>query len=221
MSGITVLIVDDQNLFAESLKTSIHNYTDDINVVGIAAHGREAIELWQSLRPSVILMDVRMPVMDGVEAAKILKERDPSVRIIMLSTHDEDGYVREALAHGADGYLLKDISPTELIASIRALDSGISQISPKIVDKLIRNLHEDEEPVFARLSEKLDWLEKLTKREKEIFTLIATGCDNDQIACELSLSEGTVRNHVSMIYAKLGVENRLQIIRLANQIRYH
>ena len=221
MNGISVLIVDDQNLFAESLKMSIHNYTNDIKVVGIAAHGREALELHSSLKPSVILMDVRMPVMDGVEAVRLLKRENPSVRIIMLSTYDEDGYVREALSYGADGYLLKDISPTELIASIRALDSGISQISPRIINKLITNLHEDEKPVFSQLSEKLEWIEKLTKREREIFTLIATGCDNDQIAHELCLSEGTVRNHVSMIYTKLNVENRLQIIRLANQIRYH
>ncbi len=221
MGKIRVLIVDDQNLFAESLRTFIHNYADDIEVVGIASDGREALEQWRALEPSLILMDVHMPVMNGVEATKELLARDPSLRIIMLSTYDEDEYVRQALSYGASGYLLKDLSPTELIASIRAVNSGVTQISPVLVNKLIKGLHEEDREQYSKLSEQMEWVEKLTKREREIFTLIATGCDNDQIAEELSISERTVRNHVSIIYSKLNIDNRFQIIQLANKIHYH
>ncbi len=221
MSKIKVLIVDDQNLFAESLRTFIHNYADDIEVVGIACDGRESLILWRELNPEFFLMDVHMPVMNGVDATRELLSRDPSLKIIMLSTYDEDEYVRQALSYGASGYLLKDLSPTELIASIRAVNSGITQISPVLVNKLIKGLHEEDREQYSKLSEQMEWIEKLTKREKEIFTLIATGCDNDQIAEELCISERTVRNHVSMIYTKLNIDNRFQIIQLANKIHYH
>ncbi|MBN2625526.1 MAG: response regulator transcription factor [Spirochaetales bacterium] len=221
MGKIKVLIVDDQNLFAESLRTFIHNYADDIEVVGIASEGKEALELWRTLEPGLVLMDVHMPVMNGVEATKELLARDPSLKIIMLSTYDEDEYVRQALSYGASGYLLKDLSPTELIASIRAVNSGITQISPVLVNNLIKGLHEEDREQYSKLSEQMEWVEKLTKREREIFTLIATGCDNDQIAEELCISERTVRNHVSIIYSKLNIDNRFQIIQLANKIHYH
>jgi DNA-binding NarL/FixJ family response regulator len=221
MGKIRVLIVDDQNLFAESLRTFIHNYADDIEVVGIASEGKEALELWRTLEPGLVLMDVHMPVMNGVEATKELLARDPSLKIIMLSTYDEDEYVRQALSYGASGYLLKDLSPTELIASIRAVNSGITQISPVLVNNLIKGLHEEDREQYSKLSEQMEWVEKLTKREREIFTLIATGCDNDQIAEELCISERTVRNHVSIIYSKLNIDNRFQIIQLANKIHYH
>ena len=218
---VNVMIVDDQNLFAESLRTFIHNYADDIEVVGIACDGRNALEKWRVLKPDLILMDVHMPVMNGVEATKVLLARDSSLKIIMLSTYDEDEYVRQALSYGASGYLLKDLSPTELIASIRAVNSGVSQISPILVNKLIKGLHEEDREQYSKLSEQMEWVEKLTKREKEIFTLIATGYDNDQIAEELCISERTVRNHVSIIYSKLNIDNRFQIIQLANKIHYH
>lgn len=221
MNKIRVLIVDDQNLFAESLKTFIHNYTDDIEVVGIASNGKEAVDFWRRLSPNLVLMDVHMPVMNGVDATKELLAREPGLKIIMLSTYDEDEYVRQALSFGASGYLLKDLSPTELIASIRAVNSGISQISPSLVNKLIQGLHDEDREQYRKMSEQMEWVEKLTKREKEIFTLIATGYDNDQIAEELCISERTVRNHVSIIYSKLNIENRFQIIQLANKIHYH
>lgn len=218
---INVLIVDDQNLFAESLKTFIHNYTDDIKVVGIASNGKEALSLWEELKPDLILMDVHMPEMNGVETSRRLLELDSNLKIIMLSTYDEDEYVRQALSYGASGYLLKDLSPTELIASIRAVNSGVSQISPKLINNLIKSLHQEDQSAIRDLSEQMEWIEKLTKREKEIFTLIATGYDNDQISHELCISERTVRNHVSIIYSKLNIENRFQIIQLANKIQYH
>lgn len=224
MKKIGVMIVDDQKLFAESLRTFIHNYADDIEVTGIASGGQEALQMRPRLSPSLVLMDVHMPGLNGVEAARLLLDDDPSLKIIMLSIDDEDENVRQALSYGASGYLLKDLSPTELIACIRAVEGGVSQISPTVIKRLIQRLHdEDESAITVRegLSTQLEWVEKLTKREKEIFTLIATGYDNDQIADELCISERTVRNHVSMIYSKLNIDNRFQIIQLANKIHYH
>lgn len=218
---IRVVIADDQTLFLESLATFLKNYTDDIEVIGRAKNGEEAIEMARSLRPDIILMDVHMPIMDGVEATgRILKEM-PDAKILILSTYDEDTYVRQALGLGASGYLLKDISPTELIASIRALQSGAVQISPQIVSKLMASVI-DRGPVPGdKNKEPLDWFHELTRREREVFSLIATGCDNDQIAASLNLAEHTVRNYVSSIYSKLDVQDRFQIIQMASRIRYH
>ena len=220
MDKIRLLIVDDQVLFLESLSTFLRNYAEDIEVVGLARNGREALEKAAALRPEIVLMDVHMPVMDGVEATGRLIEALPGVRILILSTYDEDEYVRKALKLGAAGYLLKDISPTELIASIRALKGGAVQISPQIVAKLMKSVIAEEPSPAREIAERLEWFKSLTPREREVFTLIAKGYDNAQVAEELHMAEHTVRNHVSMIYSKLGVQDRFQIIQLANKIRY-
>ena len=220
MDKIRLLIVDDQVMFLESLSTFLRNYAEDIEVVGTARNGREALEKAAALRPDIVLLDVHMPVMDGVEATGRLIESQPGVRILILSTYDEDEYVRKALKQGAAGYLLKDISPTELIASIRALKSGAVQISPQIVAKLMKSVIAEEPSPEREIAERFEWFKSLTPREREVFTLIATGYDNAQIVEELHMAEHTVRNHVSMIYSKLGVQDRFQIIQLANKIRY-
>ena len=219
MEKIRLLIVDDQVLFLESLSTFLRNYAADIDVVGLARNGAEALEKAAALHPDIVLMDVHMPVMDGVEATGKLIAAHPGIRILILSTYDVDEYVRRALKLGAAGYLLKDISPTELIASIRALKGGAVQISPQVVAKLMNSVLSEEGSAEREI--RLDWLESLTRREREVFALIARGCDNAQIAEELHMAEHTVRNHVSMIYSKLGVQDRFQIIQLANKIRYH
>jgi len=139
MKMIRVLIADDQSLFLESLSTFLRNYAEDIDVVGTAKNGAEALARAEELEPDIVLMEVHMPVLDGVEATRRIMEARPGIKIIILSTYDEDEYVRKALGFGASGYLLKDISPTELIASIRALDSGAVQISPQIVAKLMQS----------------------------------------------------------------------------------
>ncbi len=219
MEKIRLLIVDDQILFLESLSTFLRNYAADIEVVGLARNGSEALEKAAALHPDIVLMDVHMPVMDGVEATGKLIASQPGIRILILSTYDVDDYVRRALKLGAAGYLLKDISPTELIASIRALKAGAVQISPQVVAKLMSSVLSEEPSAEREI--RLEWLESLTRREREVFALIARGCDNAQIAEELHMAEHTVRNHVSMIYSKLGVQDRFQIIQLANKIRYH
>ncbi len=214
-----VLLGEDQALFAESLKTFLNNYAEDMTVLGIAPNGKVAVEMTRELSPDVILMDVRMPVMDGIQAVRAIKEFRPDIKIIMLSTYHEDEFVRDALLAGASGYLLKDISPTELIISIRALNSGILQISPEIIKGLVQQKYVESAPETKKATPELEWLDTLTKREREIFALLVTGADNDQIAEELHLAEQTVRNQISTIYSKLGVKNRFEIIQLANKVR--
>ena len=221
MKNLKLLLVDDQKMFAESLKMFLTNYAEDMEVIGIASNGKDAIDQIAEGydRPDIILMDVRMPVMDGVEAVNLIKKRWPEIKIIMLSTYDEDMYVRQALLYGASGYLLKDISPTELILSIRALNSGMIQISPSIAQSLLKKTYiESPEQNIENNSKSFEYLKTLTTREREIFTLLATGHDNDQISSDLGLSAQTVRNHVSTIYSKLGVKDRFEIIQLANKI---
>jgi DNA-binding NarL/FixJ family response regulator len=216
-----ILLADDQPIFTQSLKTWISNYIEDIEVAGIAANGKEAVEMTRTLRPDVIVMDVYMPVMNGVEATKEIMQEFPKVKIIILSTYDEDELVREALLAGASGYLLKHISPTELVVCIRALETGQLQISPDVAKHLIRKQYVEEKDKSdddkPNPESKFKWYRTLSKREREIFALIATGYDNDKIADMLYLSEKTVRNHISIIYSKLEVKDRFEIIRLANQ----
>lgn len=218
---IRILLVDDQPLFVESLRMSLENYTDDFQVVGIAKNGGSAVQMALQLDPDVILMDVHLPDINGVEATRRILERNRRIKVVMLSAYDEDEYVKEALRIGSSGYLLKDISPTELIAAIRALLSGLVQISPKIATKLINAMYDGTSPKIPEVSSRFEWFDTLTDREKEIFGLIATGYDNQQIADHLQLAEQTVRNNISTIYSKLEVKDRFEIIRLANQIHYH
>ena len=212
-----ILLVEDHFCFAIGLKTFLTNYAQDLEVIGIADNGQKGVEMTKELKPDIILMDVRMPVMDGISAVKIIKADFPNVKIVMLSTYDEDEFVREAILSGASGYLLKDTSPTELIISIRALNTGITLISPDIAKDLVRQKYiEQKRPYDKRQTE---WLSVLTRREREIFALLATGHDNEQIAETLHISLRTVRNQVSIIYAKLEVKDRFEIIQLANRLR--
>lgn len=211
-----ILLVEDQFCFAVGLKTFLTNYAQDLEVIGIADNGQKGVEMTKELEPDIILMDVRMPVMDGISAVKIIKKDFPNIKIVMLSTYDEDEFVREAILSGASGYLLKDTSPTELIISIRALNTGITLISPDIAKDLVRQKYIERSPYDKRQTE---WLSVLTRREREIFALLATGHDNEQIAETLHISLRTVRNQVSIIYAKLEVKDRFEIIQLANRLR--
>ena len=241
MEKLKLMLVDDQSLFTESLCTFLNNYAEDMTVVSKAGNGLEAVKFCDIEHPDIILMDINMPQMNGIEAVKIIKSKHPEIKIIMLSTYDEDAYVREALLSGASGYLLKDLSPTELIMSIRALKSGVLQISPSIVQKMIQAQFVGDEKKAGDKAEggkagsekgdaggsesqikaaekQFEWLKTLTRREREIFALIATGHDNDEIAEELDLALQTVRNQVSTIYSKLGVKDRFEIIKLANKV---
>ena len=139
MKKIRLLLVDDQVLFVESLKSVLETKMDDIEVVGIARNGEQAIEAVEKHVPDIVLMDVRMPVMDGVEATRRVHDKYPDVRILVLTTFDEDKYVMDAIRHGALGYLLKDIPPSELIAAIRAVNEGASLVSPALLTKIFED----------------------------------------------------------------------------------
>lgn len=213
---IRLLLVDDQILFAESLKTLIELKAQDMRVVGIAGGGEAAIELARSERPHMILMDVRMPGMDGVLATKRIHEELPHIVIMMLTTFDDDEYIYEAFNYGATGYLLKDIPVNELLTSLRAVKEGAMLMSPRLMTKLVKNA-----PVAFRGADpevpgvRPAWLSDLGKREREILLYIAKGYDNSHIAAELFISEQTVKNYVSGIYLKLGEHNRMKVMQLA------
>jgi DNA-binding NarL/FixJ family response regulator len=224
MNKTRVLLVDDQVLFVESLRTVLETRAADFEVVGVALSGREAIRLVVEKQPDIILMDVRMPDMDGVEATKIIREAYPDIHVLMLTTFDDDVYVVEAMNHGAAGYLLKDIPPEELIVSLRAVCSGSIIISPQVANKVLRTREGDasaEEGAEARAvpSGENAFLRFLSKREIEILRLIGEGADNVLIAKKLSIAEQTVKNHVSVIYSKLHVHNRMQAMKLVNSLK--
>jgi DNA-binding NarL/FixJ family response regulator len=211
-----ILLADDQNLITESLSTFLANYADDMAVIGVVRNGKESIDFVDKEIPDIILMDVLMSEINGVEAVRVIKKKYTEIKIVMLSTYDEDEYVRSSLLGGASGYLLKAISPTELITALRALKNNVIQISPEIVRNMVQQKYSNEDKFKnSDATEILPWLKTLTKRE--IFTLLATGYDNEQIAEELFLAIQTVKNPVSVIYSKLGVKDRFEIIRLANK----
>lgn len=211
----TLLLADDQQLFVDNLRIVIESRNKDMKVVGVAYDGQEAIALADSLLPSIILMDVRMPRTDGVKATEIIHGRHPDIRIVMLTTFDDDEYVFQALRHGAVGYLLKNIPPEELFVSIRAVREGSVLIAPSVAEKLLR-VHDKKAPHNSaqRLFELKTQVESLTPREHEILQLISLAHDNCEIAKRLSLAEQTVKNHISIIYSKLEVTKRMQLMQV-------
>lgn len=211
---IRVLLVDDQLLFREGLSTLLSVY-DDIEVVGEAANGRQAIEQTTQLQPDVVLMDVRMPVLDGVAAARQLHEKFPEIRVIMLTTFDDDEYVFEGLRAGAAGYLLKDVPSQKLVEAIRATAGGQSFLQPSVAAKVVAEFNRMSaigDPTLAPgAHDGQDGLvEPLSQRELEILQHIATGASNREIADALFITEGTVKNHVTNVLSKLGVRDRTQ-----------
>jgi DNA-binding NarL/FixJ family response regulator len=216
MPKLRVLLVDDQILFAQGLRRIFEMSAKDIEVVGISMNGKEAIDDVERYRPDVVLMDVRMPVMDGVEATRKLQKKHQDLSIMMLTTFDDDNYVEKAIEYGAAGYLLKDTPPDELIASVRAIKHVSVLISPSIAHKILRRTSDfDVEDLSAEEKESIQKsLQSLSRREKEVLDLILHEYDNRLIAEKLFLGEQTVRNYVSTIYSKFDVQNRFELIRL-------
>jgi DNA-binding NarL/FixJ family response regulator len=210
-----VLIVEDQKLFAESLRYVLQYRAEDLEIIGIAGNGKEAIEMIQARKPHIVLMDVRMPVMDGVQTARVLHEMYPDVKILMLSTFQDDDYVRQAMRYGAAGYLLKNIAPDEVARAIRAVMAGIMQISPGAARSLVKKDHGPAAEVDDDLA---GTVEGLTRREREVLALIAAANENQEIARTLGVSEQTARNYVHNLYSKLGVSNRTQLQKLLGRI---
>ena len=210
---IKVMLVDDQIILAEGIK-SVLETSGDITVCGVAPDGAEAVELAQSAKPDVILMDIRMPNMNGVAATKRIKEALPACKIIILTTFDDSDYILSAINNGASGYLLKDIGSTALIDAIRNAHAGDtilpSKIAKKITDAALM--------VSSDREIKLKRAYGLSDREAGIAMMILDGFTNRQIASALKLSDGTSRNYISAIYLKLGVENRTAAITKIKEI---
>ena len=212
---IRVLLVDDQALFREGLSTllSLHQ---DIDIVGEAGNGEEALRAATTLKPDVILMDLRMPVLDGVVATRQLKERNNPARVIVLTTFDDDETIFDGLRAGAVGYLLKDVSSEKLIEAIHATARGESFLQPSIAAKVLAEFSRIEER--AATSSRSSLIEPLSERELEILRQVATGDSNKEIAVRLFITEGTVKNHVTNILGKLGVRDRTQAALRAREL---
>ena len=204
---ISVLIVDDQRLLRAGF-TVILNAERDIFVVGEAGDGVEAVAAAHELRPDVIVMDVRMPNMDGLEAARRIVAELPDTKVLMLTTFDADEYVYEALRAGASGFLLKDVPGEQLVAAVRCISSGEAIIDPSITKRLIGQFAQASAPTARRPH----GLEELTPREIEILTLLAKGLSNSEIATELFVEETTVKSHVSKVLQKLNLRDRVQAV---------
>jgi DNA-binding NarL/FixJ family response regulator len=213
---IRLFLVEDQAIVRNGLKIMLET-TPDFQMVGEAENGKEAIdqllELQDSDRfPDVVLMDVRMPEMDGVEATQHLCQNYPDLKVLILTTFDDSEYVQTALQNGAKGYLLKDTPTAELAKAIRSIDQGYTQFGPGLIEKALAQ----STPVNEIETEPPAELLALTDREREVLKLIAAGLSNREIAEALFLSEGTIRNHVSNVLARLNVRDRTQAVILAN-----
>ena len=209
---IKVMIADDQELIRDSLKIVLEQ-NGDMQVSALASDGQECLDLIEQDRPDVILMDVRMPEVDGVQATRIIKEKYPQVSIIILTTFDDDEYVFNALKYGASGYMLKGVSVSELSSAIRTVASGGAMINPEVVTKVVKLFSQMAKKGGASAStvETLGGAELFSRTERNIALLVGHGLSNKEIADQLSLSEGTVRNGLSSVLSKLGLRDRTQL----------
>lgn len=204
--GLRVVIADDQELVRSGLEMVLA--ARGIDVVGTAADGREALEVVGLTRPDVCLMDIRMPVLDGIEATARLTASGSETRVLVLTTYDIDSYVYGALKAGAAGFLLKATPPDRLVAGIETVAGGEALLAPELTQRLIEEHVRRPAPVVGVPAE----LAGLTDREREVFTLIARGLSNEEIRSALVISEATVKTHVNRILAKLGLVSRVQVV---------
>lgn len=211
---IKVLIVDDQQLIREGLRMMLSLY-DGIEIVGEVSNGEEAIQAVERLEVDLLLMDIRMPVMNGVDATKVIKEKYPDMKVLILTTFDEDEYIFPALKNGADGYLLKDIGSENLAGAINAVFEGNVLLQPNIAKKLVKNIDNKVSNTSDNYNKDLYML--LTKKEYEISLLIGEGKNNKEISSLLYITEGTVKNHITNILSKLELRDRTQLALLINQ----
>ena len=207
MSGVRVLLADDQELVRAGFRALL-DATDGIEVVGEAGDGAAAVELAERLRPDVVLMDVRMPVEDGLSATRRVTAQLPGTRVVVLTTFSLDEYVFDALRAGASGFLLKDTAPAELIRAVRVVHGGDALLSPSVTRRLV-------EEYARRAKSPAVSLDALTEREREVVALVGAGLSNEEIGARLFLSPLTAKTHVSRAMGKLGVRDRAQLVVLA------
>ncbi len=212
---IRVLLVDDQPLFREGLAVLLTNHPG-IEVVGEAGNGQEALAQVAACQPDVVLMDVRMPVLDGVAATRLLHQQQPHLPVIILTTFDDDDQVFEGLRAGAVGYLLKDVSSQKLVEAIQTAVRGETFLQPSIAAKVVAELNRISQAQPTTVQAHL--IEPLSERELEILRLLATGASNREIAQQLFITEGTVKNHVTNILGKLNVRDRAQAVLHAKEL---
>jgi DNA-binding NarL/FixJ family response regulator len=214
---IKILLADDQALFREGLRMVLSTQAD-LEVVGEATNGAEALQLAATLRPDIVLMDMRMPVLGGVEATRRLHQSQPDCRVIVLTTFDEDELLFEGLRAGAVGYLLKAVSSPRLLEAIRTVARGDSILDPAITNKVVAELTRLSHPHLAAQSATQSLAEPISEREIEVLRLLAAGASNQEIADQLIVALNTVKRHVSNIMGKLGAENRAQAVIKARQL---
>jgi DNA-binding NarL/FixJ family response regulator len=210
---IRLLIVDDQSLICQGLQAVLGQETD-LQVVGSAANGEAAIAQVEALQPDVVLMDIRMPVMTGIEATRLITHRFPNIKILVLSTFDDDRDIAQAMRAGAKGYLLKDMPAPELIEAIRFVHRGYCQMAPGLMEKLLTAVPAQDSAQQNRVAE----VKQLPSREQDVLYLIGQGCTNREIADQLHLAEGTVKTYVTHLLNRLALRNRSQIAIYANSI---
>ena len=205
-----ILLCDDQAVIRDGLEMLL-NLEKDFQVIGVAQDGAEAVDLAAQKQPDLILMDLKMPIMNGIEATRKIRTKFPHIKILVLTTYDDDEWVFDAIRAGASGYLLKDTPRQKIVEAIRGTMDGKSFIDPAIAGKLLNQVASKQTQPTSILTD------KLTERELDVLRLIAKGINNSEIANQLHLSEGTVRNHVSAILEKLGVSDRTQAAVIAIQ----
>jgi len=210
MNKINLLLVDDQILFINSLKDVLLLKDKTISISAVLYNGEEALNFCRKRTPDIILMDVKMPKMDGVEATKLILQEKPEIKIIMLTTFSEDEYVKEAMKVGAKGYLLKDMLPEDLLYAVKNVHKGMISISPSIINNNLYN---------KALKSKPDWFRELNRKEIEILRLITYGYDNDEIAEKVYLAKQTVKNYVSQIYEIMDVKDRMHAMRICIDLK--
>ncbi len=204
MTEITVLLADDHSLFREGIRSLLEDQ-DDIRIVGEAEDGVEVVNLASELKPTVILMDINMPIIDGVEATRLILEENEKIGIIILTMYPQDEYVFQALKAGAKAYLLKDTRSKRLLEVIRTVHKGQAVIDAEMTARLLNEFRR-----MASKEEKEPKFQALTDQERRILTLVAEGASNKDIATDLNLSERTIKNYLSIIFQKLQVNNRTE-----------
>lgn len=210
---IRLLLVDDQSLICQGLKAML-SLEDDLEVVGIANNGEQALAQVEALRPDVVLMDVRMPIMDGRETTRKICQQYPQIKVLVLSTFDDSQYIADAIRAGAKGYLLKDMPSEELAQAIRAVHQGYAQLGPGLLEKFTETVAAPgtiAKPEFLAMP-------NLTPREREVLQLVGLGYTNRDIAQSLYISEGTVKTHVTHLLSRLNLRNRSQLAIYANTV---
>lgn len=217
MMKIKVMITEDQRLMREGLKTLL-DLEEDLTVVELAENGADALNKVAQAKPDVILMDLRMPDMNGVDCTKAIKQKYPEIKVIILTTFDEEEFIIDAIKNGASGYILKDLSCEKLVGAIRDVYQGNSIMQPEIAAKIISHISGASKETNHHLVS--EHTEELTDREKEVLSLVGKGLSNVEISKKLYISEGTVKNYISSLYSKLQVSDRSKLTLYALEKKY-